>query len=223
MRVVLLCLALVACTRGERLRPQPQPPGTTPAVEWTQGPPCIDDSGSCGVPLHPTRTDEGFVIDVPPEPRHVNYVTKPTGSLTGASRIRMRFRVEGGPIMATKPRGEGYPGMIYLYFERAGNDFTGGAEQNFYRWWAPASQTHLQAGEYELVASFDDLWTAVSYGANICDESTANDDPDCRGPAMYQAALASAGRVGFTLGGGDGKGHGVHGPGRIIVTYFAVE
>lgn len=232
MRFALLAvLVLASCTD-----PAPSTPPAEPV--WQYGPSCVNDTGSCGVPAGPARTAEGVVIDVPVDPSplsvdsrgpHINYVTFRHGSLAGKSQIRIRFRVEapeGSPIRATKPRGEVWDGKLWLYFERAGNNFTGGPDQNWYRWWALGSETRLHNGEYEVTARFDEPWGAVSYGGNYCVDTTAANDPDCRGPAMFQAALANADRVGFTLGGGDGKGHGVDadGPGaRIVVVSFEVE
>jgi hypothetical protein len=71
----------------------------------------------------------------------------------------------------------------------------------------------LKAGEYEVVAGFNENWTAVQISSAFTNS------------AAFQNALKSAGRIGFTLGGGDGYGHGVYatGPARLVVTSFKVE
>ena len=98
--------------------------------------------------------------------------------------------------------------------QREGDDWSGVGQYETYRWWASfKSQTPLIAGNYEIIAPFDQKWTAVQTSDALTNNTAFND------------ALLHANRVGFTLGGGDGLGHGVYATGnaKIVVTEFVVE
>jgi hypothetical protein len=104
--------------------------------------------------------------------------------------------------------------MITLYFQRAGDNWSGRGRFETYRWYATfATQSPLAPGDHLMIAPLDARWTAVE---------TSN----AHGSAgAFRAALAAADQVGFVLGGGDGYGHGVFATGRarLIVTDFRVE
>jgi hypothetical protein len=127
----------------------------------------------------------------------------------------MRYRIEAAPGVRIVPRTDPNSGsIITLYFQRAGDTWSGRGRYEAYRWYATfASHSPIQPGSYEIVAPLSANWTAV-------ETSSARTNP--RG---FQGAVAGAEQVGFVLGGGDGYGHGVHatGPARLIVTDFRVE
>lgn len=206
--------------------PPPPPPPLPPPVlnpmspqNWEIGP-IVPGYGnySVGMPLQPSAHADGWAIDFP-QPNssvgHVHYVTMRHGSLSGKTRIVMRFRIEAAPDVKIVPRNfPDSPGMLTLYFQRAGDNWSASGPYETYRWWAtPRTITPLAAGEYEVIARFDENWTAI-----LTSSAFTN-------PPAFQAALANADRVGFTLGGGDGFGHGVYatGPARLVVTSFTVE
>ena len=186
------------------------------AGEWVIGPIIRGRNYSEGVPLHPSpRRGGGWQIDLPQRPSGVHYVTFPHGSLAGKSRIVMRYRIEAAPgariVPATAP---GAPSILTLYFQRAGDNWSGRGRFEAYRWYATfSSHSPLQPGEREIVAPLNGNWTAVQ-------TSSARSNP-----AAFRDAVAEADQVGFVLGGGDGYGHGVYatGPARLIVTEFRVE
>jgi len=127
----------------------------------------------------------------------------------------MRYRIETAPGVrieaATAP---GTPGMITLYFQRGGDNWSGRRQFETYRWYATfATQSPIRAGDHVMVAPLNGPWTAV-------ESSNARTNP-----AAFREALAGADQVGFVLGGGDGYGHGVYATGRarLIVTEFRVE
>ncbi|HVR89907.1 MAG TPA: hypothetical protein VHG29_02285 [Novosphingobium sp.] len=186
------------------------------ASAWEIGPIIRGRNYSQGVPLQPSpHRDGGMQIDLPRAPGSVHYVTFRHGSLVGKRRVVMRYRVEAAPgvqiVPATAPQ---LPSIITLYFQRAGDNWSGRRAFESYRWYATfASQSPIVAGDHVLVAPLNGAWTAVA-------TSSARSNPQ-----GFGAALAEADRVGFVLGGGDGYGHGVYatGPARLIVTEFRIE
>lgn len=138
----------------------------------------------------------------PVGPNHVNYLTRsPVGpySLAGKSRIRLTFTIQGdGPYKAqASPPEVTYVG---LYFQRAGDDWSGTGPFESYRFYSLDSMpadARLRAGTWTLEVPLQrDKWTSVS--ANTASEFD------------FQAAIANAGAVGFTFGNAGGKGHGVY-------------
>ena len=193
---------------------------------WEIGP--ITSSGrnySVNMPLNPSaHPGGGWYFDIPyptAEAGHVHYVTFKHGSLTGKSRIVMRYRLEmddGVRLVPTKePATTHYQPLLTMYFQRRGDDWSGRGKFEAYRWWATFATVSpipraLPTGEHELSVPLDGLWTAV-----VSSTATTN-------PKGFRDAVRDAERVGFTFGGGDGYGHGVYatGPARFIVTHFEV-
>jgi hypothetical protein len=188
----------------------------TDARAWTIGPIIRGRNYSVGAPLHPTpRRGGGWQIDLPRAPGSVHYVTFPHGSLAGKSRIVMRYRVEADPgVRIVPPSDPNGDSIITLYFQRAGDRWTGRGRYEAYRWYATfASQRPIRPGNHVIAAPLDGAWTAV-------EKTTARSNP-----RAFHQAVAAADQVGFVLGGGDGYGHGVYATGRarLIVTEFRVE
>ena len=186
---------------------------------WEIGPIIGGENYSSGVPVNPLPDPAGWAIDLPGPTQasgSVHYVTMPTGSLAGKSKIRMRFRVEAAAGVKILPRNfPDRPSRLTLYFQRAGDNWLAKGDSESYRWYASfSSRSPIEPGaEIEIEAPFDKNWTAV------LSSSRQNN------PAAFEAALRQAARVGFVLGGGDGAGHGVYatGPARLVVTTFSVE
>jgi hypothetical protein len=186
------------------------------AVTWTIGPIIRGRNYSPGMPLHPIpRAGGGWHIDLPRAPGSLHYVTFPHGTLAGKSRIVMRYRIEAAPGARIVPAtGPGMPSIITLYFQRAGDNWSGRGRFETYRWYATfASHSPIVPGDHVIVAPLNGAWTAV-------ETSTARSNP-----AAFRSAVTAADQVGFVLGGGDGYGHGVFATGRarLIVTDFRVE
>ena len=183
---------------------------------WVIGPFVRGRNYSQGMPLHPTPGPRGsWSIDLPQSPGSVHYVTFRHGSLAGKRRIVMRYRVQAAPGVRISPStAPALPSIITLYFQRAGDNWSGRRQFEAYRWYATfASQSPITPGVHTMVAPLNGNWSAVQ-------SSTAQTNP-----AAFRAALANADQVGFVLGGGDGFGHGVFATGaaRLIVTDFRVE
>lgn len=206
---------LAACGYEGEASAQPAA-AASDARSWTIGPIIRGRNHSVGMPLHPTpRRGGGWHIDVPRLPGSVHYVTFPHGSLAGKRRIVMRYRIEaarGARLLASSDGRS--PGLVTLYFQRRGDNWSGRGRFETYRWYATfATQSQPGPGEHVIVAPLDGPWTAI-------ETSSA-----ATSPAAFRQAVAAAGEVGFVLGGGDGFGHGVSatGPVRLIVTDFRVE
>ena len=188
---------------------------------WEIGPVVNGRSYSLGMPLHPAPHPDGksagWIIDLPAAPGSVNYVTMPTGSLAGRTKITMHYRIEAAPGVQVQPRNfPDNPSKLTLYFQRSGDDWSAQAGYEAYRWYAAFStESPIRTTPEERIieARFDGNWLAVL-------GSTRENNP-----AGFEQALREAGRVGFVLGGGDGLGHGVNatGPARLVVTSFHVE
>jgi len=187
------------------------------ASAWTIGPITPRHGNySRGVPLHPTAgPGRSWHIDLPGPGGSVHYVTFRHGSLAGARRIVMRYRVEATPGARIVPRTDpNAPSVITLYFQRRGDNWTGKGPFEAFRWYATfASQTPISPGDHVMIAPLSANWTAV-------ETSSARTNP-----LAFRDAVANADQVGFVLGGGTGYGHGVFATGRarIIVTDFRVE
>lgn len=208
--------------------PSPPAPAPTPTPspasslmdpsKWEIGPIINGTNYSVGMPLRPSLHPDGWSIDLPQptsEVGHAHYITTQSDSLAGKTRIVLKYKIEAEAGVRILPRtNPDLPSLLTLYFQRAGDNWTGSGDYETYRWWA-TFRTHvdLKPGEYEMVVRFDEIWTAVQ-------SSTA-----ATRPSAFQTAMQYASRVGFTLGGGDGYGHGVFatGPARIIVTDFRIE
>src|SRR4051812_31388127 len=128
IRTALLASALLvaacgdAAGAGSRTRQD-----ASSASAWEIGPIIRGRNYSQGVPLHPSQRANGaWSIDLPPAPGSIHYVTFPYGTLSGKHRIVMRYRIEAAPgvriLPATAPQ---LPSIITLYFQRAGDNWTG--------------------------------------------------------------------------------------------------
>jgi hypothetical protein len=204
---------LAACGDGSQVSARPA--AASDPEGWTIGPIIRGRNYSVGMPLRPTaRRGGGFHIDIPRLPGSVHYVTFRHGPLAGKRRIVIRYRVEaarGARLLASSDGGSA--GLITLYFQRGGDNWSGRGRFETYRWYATFATRQLAPGNHVVVAPLDGPWTAV-------ETSAARTSPDAFG-----RAVAAADQVGFVLGGGDGFGHGVSatGPARLVVTDFRVE
>jgi hypothetical protein len=182
------------------------------AADWQIGPIIDGKNYSNGVPLHPVQDADGsWHIDLP-QSDGVHYVTHSIGSLSGKTKITMHYRVETDPGVQILPSSNPSAASMgpTLYFQRSGDNWS--TDGN--RWWATfETPAPIVAGTFELTAPLDGPWTSV-------ETKTAANSPD-----DFKQAKANAARVGFTLGGGTGYGHGVYatGPARIVVTGFTVD
>jgi hypothetical protein len=192
--------------------PAPAPiPAPMSASDWEIGPIIGGKDYSRNFQVTPAQdADGGWHIGIP-QSDGVHYVTRHFGS-AGKTMITIHYRVEMADgvkiVPSTEPDGPSM-GPVF-YFQRKGDNWN----SDGWRWWATFDVPHpIVAGKFELSVPLDGAWTSVET------ETAANS------PGDFYQAKQYAERVGFTLGGGTGYGHGVYATGqaRIAVTDFRVE
>ena len=174
-----------------------------PAEDWRIGPLIRGKNYSQGMPLTPQPTKTGWSFNFPypnVTAGHVHYVTFNHGSLTGKSKIVVRYRVDGAPGVRFVPQEhQQAPATFSAYFQRRGDNWSGRRGYEFYRWYAPAqTMQEIRPGEYEYTLSLNDpKWISVQ-------GTTAEVNPD-----EFHKAKANAGQIGIVFGSGNARGHGV--------------
>jgi hypothetical protein len=173
---------------------------------WQLGPIINGHNYSKGATL--SQAADGWVIDIP-QSDGVHYVTEP-GPLTSKQRMVLRYRVEGKIVPVSDPSA---PSMLSLYFQRCGDDWSGAGKYEAYRWFSPERDMPISPGEHEISASLNDNWAAVQSSSALSN------------PTAFAAAKNDTCRIGFVLGGGTGRGHGVYaiGPARLTIESFTVQ
>lgn len=183
------------------------------AADWSIGPVIDGRNYSVGMPATLSQGEGGQVwFDFPgPTARdgHVHYLTHDPGSLAGARGVRLRYRIEAAPGVRFVPQeAPGREALLSLYLQRRGDDWRARGGTEWYRWYAPwQSRLPLEPGTHEVTVLFDAEWTSVN-GKKRSDA-----------PRQFSAALAEAGRVGFTLGSDRGLGHGFSPPGPRLTVF----
>ena len=213
--------ALIATGTGIALAPTATAPAEArepaAASEWIIGPVIKGRNYSKNMPLHPTRTRQGWSVAFPDprQPGEIHYVTRRVGSLADARRIVARYRIDAAPGTRFVP--QEYPdktATVGLYFQRRGDNWQAKGPFDFFRWYAPASTVKaLKPGVYEMSVDLDGDWGSV-YGKKAAQY-----------PAMFERALADVDNVGLTFGSDGGRGHGVYatGPARFTLLDFRIE
>lgn len=217
MRVLALATTL-ALTLGATAA-LAQSSATPPAEAWEIGPFIGNVNRSVGMPLNPTPTRTGWSFDFPyPNDMagHVHYVTFRAGSLAGASRITMRYRIEARRGTQFIPlQDPTQPATVSLFFQRSGDRWSGKGRYAFYRWWGPtASLRPVAPGTYDVTVSlYDPDWISV-WGGKAGDNARAFED-----------AIDNADSVGFVFGSSSLRGHGVYatGPARFTLLDYRIE
>lgn len=162
-----------------------------------------------GLPKHPEKHPEGWSFDLGGD-KEVHYLTAPYGSLRGKTKLTVKGRIEGGPIIG---RGGG-ESVMAMFFQRKMDDWTDACQ--FFRWWSGSTViSPIVEGPFEMV--FD----LVPKGCSSMEGKTAEEYP-----GKFNAAKNCAGMVGMTFGGvGDGYGHGAKsvGPAKVIIHSYVVS
>lgn len=184
-------------------------------LAWEIGPVIDGKTYSEGMPPRPMLHGDGWCFDFPQSPRHVNALTFKHGSLAGKSTITLRFRIEmaeGVKIVPKEAPDWPRPATLSLYFQRAGDDWSGNGKYETYRWFSGPAQ-ELVAGEHVFSMPFSAEWGAIRSSSNTSNVSA------------FREAMDNAERIGFGFGGGPiSKVHGAHATGaaRFVMTGFEV-
>lgn len=186
---------------------------------WEIGPVIGARNYSQGMPPVPVPRGRGWYFDFP-SPRtgggSVHYITTPTGSLDGARRIVVRYRIDaprGAQFVAEQT--PDFPATVSLYLQRGGDGWSGRHSFEFYRWYAPnATMRELAPGVGEMTVSLSDPgWISVQGRAAA------------EFPRQFAEALSDSNRVGLVFGSRQARGHGVYAtaPARFRLEGFRIE
>jgi hypothetical protein len=165
-----------------------------------------------------TKVEADGSFDFPIAPNSVHYVTKKCGDLSKAKGLRLRCRLDADPGVQflLMQDGKAVPGSAavqpILHFQRTGDDWSGRGKFEAYRWWATSKTPGpLRPGEFEVTAMFGEPWTGVATSHSFDHQQAFLD------------ALKNAERVGFTLPGETGFGHGCCATGKARFTLISFE
>jgi hypothetical protein len=148
-----------------------------------------------------------------PQAGKLGHVMRPGLDLTGASAIRLRYRVDMAPGTRIRPiEGPGSPSILGLIIQRRGDNWSGQGQYETYRWYSPFTHCPIVAGEHELLVPLrSPFWTGVL-------TSTSSHPP------AFEAAKRECGALGLTFGGGPtSRAHGVYADGPATFTILSFE
>ena len=157
------------------------------------------------VPPAPTMQGNGWHIDLPPAPGYVAYVSwidQPL--LREGQALTIRYRVEGGPIIATEYPDS--PADAGLMVQRRGDNLTARGKYAGYRWFCH-QHFPLTEGEHEFTIPL----TVEHWGPVMSDPQAAS----------FSDCLREADSLNVVFGGAGGRGHGVFGSGRFTLLRLA--
>lgn len=187
------------------------------ASSWEIGPTIRGRNYSVGMQpyLDNGRDGPSFAFPGPTRAQgHVHAITMPVGSLEGARRITLRYRIDAEPGTRFYGQENGGPGWLSLFIQQRGDNWTAKGRYQTYRWYSPDQHVAtLAPGTHTVSIGLEEDWNAV-----VAWKRSAN-------PAGFEAALSNAGRVGFVFGSTSGLGHGVYAtkPARFTILEFRIE
>jgi hypothetical protein len=211
--LILLVLIVPAAADDKRPLPPPRSSG------WTIGPIVNGKNYSFGMPAQlATNADGTFSFTFPDcaAGGEVHYVTQPRGPLKPGGIIRARFATAGPgrivPVVAhDKP-----PPQVRLFFQQAGDDWSGQGQFEFYRWYSMSVGDISANGEFLLSSTLEGFhWTSVFGKTGAAAPAGA-----------FAKAAGEAGLIGLTFGGRSFAGHGECSEGgavRFTLQAFSVE
>ena len=218
MKTPIFLTAGAAALLATGIAVAPSTPATaqTEQSRWSIGPVIRGENYSYRMPATMRPTRDGASIEFPyptPQAGHVHYVTTPSGSLAGAQRMVIRYRIDAAPGTRFVPEEDpNNTATISLYFQRAGDRWTMRTPR--YRWYSPQDRVvPLTPGTHEIAIDFDEEWIAMTH------------EPRSAIPRDFEIARARADNVGFTFGSPLLRGHGVYatGPARFTLLDFRIE
>jgi hypothetical protein len=186
-----------------------------PAEAWEIGPWVRGRNYSVGMPAQPRPGPRGsLLMDFPVAGTgQVDALTTASGPLAGARQITVRYRVDasrGTRFVADEMPNE--PATVSLYFQRAGDDWSGRGRYASYRWYSPAhGVVPLTPGEHTITVQFNDAWTNVQGEHNR------------QVPDGFVAALQNTARIGLAFGSPSRRSHGVFATGSARFTLLGLD
>lgn len=143
-----------------------------------------------GVPKKPTAEGDGWVIELPNAPGHLNYVQNfSPPSLKGKTQLVARFKIEGSGFARVDPDTDPTP-SLGLIIQRKGDRGT----DMGYRWFSHAALP-LEVGEFTIAVPLNiSEWGDVMGGNS---------------EAAFAAAMEDVESIGVVFGSAGGRGHGV--------------
>ena len=218
MKRTILAVALCAATAAATLTPLGIAEAAGPTAKaWSIGPVIRGRNYSVGMPrnLEPGPDGPSFQFPYPTrDAGHVHAVTFPVGSLAGAKRITLTYRIDAARGVQFYGQENGGPGWLSLFFQQRGDNWSAKGRYETYRWYSPNERIEtLRPGVHTVSIGLDEEWNAV-----VAWKRSAN-------PAAFQAALANADNVGLVFGSSSGLGHGVYatGPARFTILDYRIE
>lgn len=172
-----------------------------PASAWEIGPWVRGKNYSVGMQATPQATpDGGIAIDFPRAGRgEWDALTTRIGSLEGARAITVRYRIDASPrtrFVAVETPDE--VATVSLYFQRAGDNWTGRGKFASYRWYSSHDTvTPLEHGEHTITVRLDGRWGSV------------DGKPNSTRPREFAAAKRHAATLGLAFGSHSRRSHGV--------------
>lgn len=146
------------------------------------------------VPTSPTMVGNGWYIDVPASPGYLAYVAwVDQPKLSPGQTIRMTYRVEGGPLIATEYPAS--PADCGLMIQRLGDSLSARGKYAGYRWF---NRQHLPLteGEHSVTVRLDE----AEWGPVMSDPQAAS----------FAECLENVDTLNIVFGGAGGRGHGVY-------------
>jgi hypothetical protein len=179
---------------------------------------------SLGMPAHPAPRDKGgWYFDFPSAPGSVHYVTAAV-DMTASESVTANIEVTttGTPTFdySLDPNNTcSHPAHVRFLLQQKGDDLSGVAGKQYYRWWSINAAYELAAGSTTLTAQISDHSQWVSVFGERADATAA-------ATAGFKQAMQNLGAVGFAFGGGCFYGHGVRvsgGRARFAIISYAVK
>ena len=188
-----------------------------PAAAWDIGPWVRGRNYSEGMPAHPTPGPRGsLVMDFPIAGQgQIDAMTTPIGPLAGARQITLRYRIDAAP--GTRFVADETPNdtaTVSLYFQQAGDDWSGRGRSASYRWYSPGhAVVPLNPGQRTIAVRFDEPWTNVNGQSK---QETGNG---------FAAAMENTDNMGLAFGSSSRRSHGVYatGPARFTLLSWKID
>lgn len=185
------------------------------AEAWQIGPWVRGKNYSVGMPARPSPGPGGSLfMDFPiAGSGEVDALTTEVGPLAGARQITFRYRVDaerGTRFVAAEVPNE--PATVSLYFQRAGDNWSGRGRYESHRWYSPARAVMpLTPGEHTVTVRLDEMWTNVQ------------GRPNHQVPESFSAAIKNTARIGLAFGSLSRRSHGVYATGPARFTLLALD